>query len=190
MIFEAVDSKNSLVVASDVVSDINDSNQLFNMVSNASQNLNTVPLSSIADMGYFNAEQIASCENLNTNVFVKRPKSKNSSNNSNFSIDKFKFIPERNLYICPAGNELTFSHNLSKKKHKFDSAPSIVGFEYSGADCFNCPYFRKCTFSLSGRKITHNFFQDTLDIVEKRFSQNPEMYTLRKCVVEHPFRYN
>lgn len=186
----AVDSKNSLIVASDVVSDINDSNQLFNMVSNASQNLNTVPLSSIADMGYFNAEQIASCENLNTNVFVKRPKSKNSSNNSNFSIDKFKFISERNLYICPAGNELTFSRNLSKKKHKFDSAPSIVGFEYSGADCFNCPYFRKCTSSLAGRKITRNFFQDTLDIVEKRFSQNPEMYTLRKCVVEHPFRYN
>lgn len=97
MIFEAVDSKKSLIVASDVVSDINDSNQLFNMVSNASQNLNTVPLSSIADIGYFNAEHIASCENLNTNVFVKRPKSKNSSNNSNFSIDKFKFIPERNL---------------------------------------------------------------------------------------------
>lgn len=71
MIFEAVDSKNSLVVASDVVSDINDSNQLFNMVSNASQNLNTVPLSSIANMGYFNAEQIASCENLNTNVLLK-----------------------------------------------------------------------------------------------------------------------
>lgn len=106
MIFEAVDSKKSLIVASDVVSDINDSNQLFNMVSNASQNLNTVPLSSIADIGYFNAEQIASCENLNTNVFVKRPKSKNSSNNSNFSIDNL------NLFLNAISKSVLLVMNL------------------------------------------------------------------------------
>ena len=51
----SVDSKNSLIVANDVVSDINDSNQLLNMVSKTIDNLHCVPSASIADMGYFNS---------------------------------------------------------------------------------------------------------------------------------------
>lgn len=183
----AVDAKNSLIVASDVVSDLNDTNQLENMVVKASQNLESVPEASIADMGYFNAEQIVNSENLGTKVFVKRPKLKNSTNNSAFSADKFTFVPDRNVYICPMDKELTFSRNLYKKKHKSDVSSSIVGFEYSCADCRKCPHFRDCSSALAGRTITRNFYQDTLDIVQKRFEDNPDVYTLRKCVVEHPF---
>lgn len=106
---------------------------------------------------------------------------------SRFSCDKFSFLPDKNIYICPAGHELHFSRNLTKKKSPLDSHASIVGFEYSCSDCFHCPFFGKCTTSLAGRKITRNFFQDILDVVQKRFDDNPHMYTLRKCVVEHPF---
>ena len=185
----SVDSENSLIVAFDVVNDINDSNQLENMVTKTTDNLGTIPTSSIADMGYFNAQQIFNCENLGTNVYIKRPKSKNSTNNSSFSIDKFKFIPDKNIYICPYNKQLTFSRELKKRKNKVDKHTSIIGYEYSCSECHNCPYFGKCTTSSSGRRITRNFFQDTLDMVQKRMEQHPEMYTLRKCVVEHPFRY-
>lgn len=116
----SVDSKNSLIVACDVVNDVNDTNQLEHMVKKTIENLNCVPEASIADMGYFNAEQIYNCENLNTNVFVKRPKTKNSTNNPQFSIDKFKYIPDKNIYICPAGKKLHFSRNLMKRKNKND----------------------------------------------------------------------
>lgn len=183
----AVDSENSIIVATDVVSDINDTNQLENMVNKASENLGTIPESSIADMGYFNAEQISNCEKLGTKVFVKRPKTKNSTNVSEFSSDKFNFIPEKNIYICPMGKELTFSRFLRKKKNKDDEHSSIVGLEYSCSSCANCPYLDKCTSSVDGRSITRNVYQDTLDIVQKRFEDNPEVYTLRKSVVEHPF---
>ena len=183
----SVDSKNSLIVASDVVNDINDTNQLENMVNNSKDNLHQVPDASIADMGYFNAEQIAHCENLGTHVFVKRPKSKNATDISDFSIDKFTFNPDKNTYTCPAAQTLTFSRHLRKRKSKLDKDTSIVGFEYSCSSCYNCPYFGKCTNSFAGRKITRNFYQDILDTVQKRFDDNPNIYTLRKCVVEHPF---
>lgn len=183
----SVDSKNSLIVACDVVSDVNDTNQLENMVNKTIENVGAVPESSIADMGYFNTKQIANCEKLNTKVYVKRPKTKNSTDNSQFSIDKFKFNANKNIYICPAQKELTFSRNLRKKKNKDDKETSIIGYEYSCSDCYNCPYFGKCTNSFAGRKITRNYYQDVLDTVQKRFEDNPEMYTLRKCVVEHPF---
>lgn len=183
----SVDSKNSLIVACDVVSDVNDTNQLENMITKTCENLHSSPESSIADMGYFNAEQIFNCEKLGTQVFVKRPKTKNSTNTPDFSIDYFTFDKENNFYICPAGKYLTFSRNLCKRKNKTDKNTSIIGYEYSCSECFNCPYFRKCTSSLAGRTITRNFYQDTLDIIQKRFEEKPEMYALRKSIVEHPF---
>ena len=183
----SVDSKNSIIIASDVVNDINDSNQLENMVHKSADSLDKLPVSSIADMGYFNAQLIANCEKLGTHVFVKRPKSKNTTSNSAFSIDKFTFVPSKNIYICPANKELSFSRYLRKKKNKSDKHSSIVGLEYSCSSCNNCPFFGKCTTSSNGRKITRNFYQNVLDIVQKRFDNNPDIYTLRKCVVEHPF---
>ena len=61
-------------------------------------------------------------------------------------------------------------------------------------NCDKCKYYKwyydKCTKSSSGRRITRNFYQNTLDMVQKRMEDHPEMYTLRKCVVEHPFRDN
>lgn len=183
----SVDSKNSLIVACDVVSDVNDTNQLENMVNKSIENLSTTPENSIADMGYFNAEQISNCEQLGTNVYVKRPKTKNSTDISDFSIDKFTFNKDQNFYTCPAGKKLTFNRALRKKKNKDDNESSIIGYEYSCSECFNCPYFGKCTNSSNGRSITRNFYQDTLDTVQKRFEENPDMYTLRKSVVEHPF---
>ena len=183
----SVDAKNSLIVASDVVSDVNDTNQLENMHQKTSDNLGITPNSTIADMGYFNAEQIANCEANGSRVFVKRPKSKNATNNSAFSIDKFLFDPTLNIYICPYGNHLNFSRNISKKKNKNDSLPSIVGYEYFCSDCAGCPFLHNCTSSKDGRRITRNVHQDILDKVQKNFEENPNMYTIRKSVVEHPF---
>lgn len=183
----SVDSKHSLIIASDVVNDVNDTNQLENMVIKSSENLGSVPLASVADMGFFNAEQIVNCENLHTKVFIKRPKLKNSTNNSSFSADKFNFLPDKNIYICPMGKVLTFSRFLRKKKNKSDLHASIIGIEYSCSSCLLCPHRYKCTSSIDGRRITRNVYQDILDIVQKRFDDNPQMYTLRKCVVEHPF---
>lgn len=183
----SVDSKNSLIVAYAVVNDVNDTNQLENMVTKTIDNLGQTPEASIADMGYFNAEQIHNCEKLNTKVYVKRPKTKNSTDDPAFSMDKFKFVPDKKIYICPTGQHLTFSRNLRKRKNKDDKTTSIIGYEYSCSSCLDCEHFGKCTHSIAGRSITRNYYQDTLDTVQERFEEKPEMYTLRKCVVEHPF---
>ena len=58
----AVDAKNSLIVTTDVVSDINDTNQLENMVDKAEETLGSVADATIADKGYYNTSQIANCE--------------------------------------------------------------------------------------------------------------------------------
>lgn len=104
-----------------------------------------------------------------------------------FSIDKFSYVPEKNIYICPNNQPLTFSRNLCKRKNPDDSESSIVGYEYSCSTCGFCPHIDKCTTSVDGRRITRNVYQDVLDKVQRNFENNPDMYSLRKCVVEHPF---
>ena len=183
----AVDAKNSLIVTTDVVSDINDTNQLENMVDKAEETLGSVADTTIADKGYYNSSQIANCEAKGTNVYVKQSKAKNSTNNSDFSIDKFSFDKKRNIYICPAGKHLTLKKTIARRLNKADAEPTITGYEYMCSDCLGCPNLDKCTSSVDGRRITRNVNQDVLDIIEKRFEENPGMYTLRKCVVEHPF---
>lgn len=183
----SVDSKNSLIVATDVVNDVNDVNQLENMHRKTSDNLGAPPKAEVADMGYFNAKQIATCQDDGTQVFVKRPKSKNSTNDPAFSIDKFTFDPIRNIYICPFGKHLKFSRLLKKRLNKDDKQTSVIGQEYFCSECITCPYLSKCTNSKDGRRITRNAYQDVLDSVAKNFEENPDMYTLRKSTVEHPF---
>lgn len=183
----SVDSKNSLIVATDVVSDVNDVNQLENMHRKSSDNLGSHPIADTADMGYFNAQQIASCASDGTKLFVKRPKSKNATNDSDFSFDKFSYDPQHDIYICPAGKQLRFLRFLKKRLNKNDSATSIVGKEYLCYECATCPYLSKCTSSVDGRRITRNVYQDALDQVQKNFQEHPDMYTLRKSTVEHPF---
>ena len=183
----AVDAKNSLIVTTDVVSDINDTNQLENMVDKAEETLGSVADATIADKGYYNTSQIANCEAKGTDVYVKPSKSKNATNNSDYSIDKFTFDKELNIYICPAGKHLTFKRNLSRRLNKTDAEATVVGYEYFCSDCAGCPHLHQCTNSVDGRRITRNTNQDILDIIEKRFEENPKIYTIRKCVVEHPF---
>ncbi len=183
----SVDAKNSLIVAFDVVNDINDSNQLQNLHQKASDNLGSSPDAIVADMGYFNTSQIAYCISTGSKVFVKRPKTKNSTNNSDFSIDKFSYIPDKNIYICPNSKQLDFVRAIKKKKDKDDDASSVIGYEYFCSSCSNCPFLLNCTSSVDGRRVTRNAFQDVLDIVQKNFDDNPDMYIIRKCVVEHPF---
>ena len=183
----SVDAKNSLIVATDVVSDVNDVNQLENMHTKTSENLGAPPKAEVADMGYFNAKQIATCEADGTQVFVKRPKSKNATNDSDFSIDKFIYDPIHDVYTCPNGKQLKFTRNLKRRINKDDKETSIIGREYFCSECATCPYLSKCTNSKDGRRITRNSYQDVLDKVQKNFEEKPDMYTLRKCTVEHPF---
>ena len=78
-----------------------------------------------------------------------------SKRNKFYGREQFQYVAERDLFICPQGQELT----LHKK--------SNTEFEYIyRADrniCNACPVKPKCTNSKSGRYQRRSFFQDILD---------------------------
>ena len=57
---------------------------------------------------------------------------------------------------------------------------------YWSSNCQICSLKAKCTTGKS-RRVTRWQHEATLEAMEARLAQNPEMMTIRKSTVEHPF---
>jgi transposase len=71
-----------------------------------------------------------------------------------FSRADFAFEPERNIYVCPGGAELTSTGNIDQGH--------IVYYRASKNDCSTCSLKPKCTTAVS-RKITRDLNEDVRD---------------------------
>lgn len=123
----AVDSKNHLVVAVDVVSTPADQNQLYNMASKAvkelglkekdetgkdNKNNNTddnikdnIPdeekaiLTVLADKAYYNGEDLEKCKKDNIKTIVPKQKSSTRTGNEDYTKEKFTYDGESKLFL-------------------------------------------------------------------------------------------
>lgn len=174
-----VDSKNHFVIDAITTNDINDQNQLYHMAKVASELLEVEAPTVIADTGYYNGTEIKKCIDERMKVYIKKARANNKTRNNEFRKEKFKYNPESDLYICPAGYELHFSENTSKNAIKYRRYKCI---EYS-----ICKYKGSCTTSASGRTIQRWEFESVLDAVCMDTLTHNEVYKRRRCIVEQPF---
>lgn len=175
----AVDAQNHFVIDISTTNDINDQNQLYIMAKDASDLLETEECTVVADTGYYNASEIKNCLDDGMTVLIKKAKANNSTKDNEFRKDKFKYDPEKDVYICPAEQQLYFFENTSKNGMKYK--------KYKCNSCSSCKYKNKCTSSKSGRTLQRWEHEAVLEAVhEKTWSRN-ETYKQRRCIVEHPF---
>lgn len=112
-------------------------------------------------------------------VYIKKAKANNKTRDNEFRKEKFKYNPESDFYICPAGYELHFFENTSKNGIKYR--------RYKCTECSTCKYKGSCTTSASGRTIQRWEFESVLDTVCIDTLTHNEVYKRRRCIVEHPF---
>ena len=175
----AVDAQNHFVIDISTTNDINDQNQLYIMAKDASDLLETEECTVVADTGYYNASEIKNCLDDGMTVLIKKAKANNSTKDNEFRKDKFKYDPEKDVYICPAEQQLYFFENTSKNGMKYK--------KYKCNSCSSCKYKNKCTSSKSGRTLQRWEHEAVLEAVhEKTWSRN-ETYKQRRFIVEHPF---
>ena len=175
----AVDAQNHFVIDISTTNDINDQNQLYIMAKDASDLLETEECTVVADTGYYNASEIKNCLDDGMTVLIKKAKANNSTKDNEFRKDKFKYDSEKDVYICPAEQQLYFFENTSKNGMKYK--------KYKCNSCSSCKYKNKCTSSKSGRTLQRWEHEAVLEAVhEKTWSRN-ETYKQRRCIVEHPF---
>jgi transposase len=190
----AVDSKNHLVVAVDVVSNPDDTGQLFNMAKQTAEELGIelknkeenqseeeygeYLLTVLADKGYYEYENLRNCLDSGVKPIVAKEKSSNKTGNEKYIRDNFIYDKEKDIYICPEGKIL---NNISK--------PTSQNQLYKNKEaCKECPFKDQCTTSSDDERIIkRNEQHDIYDIVNKIMDENKHIYKERQEIVEHVF---
>lgn len=175
----AVDSKNHLVVAQEVVQDANDLAQLAPMAQSARQELGVEQLGAVVDMGYYDHQQIAQCEQMGVVTYAPRPQKGTAEANGRFGKKDFQYDGEANCYRCP-NTEVLMATTEFKKRGELH-----VRYENPPA-CKRCPLKGQCT-SGPHRTVTRWKMEAIIDQMHKRVEANPQIIALRKTLVEHVF---
>jgi hypothetical protein len=99
-----------------------------------------------------------------------------------FYTDRFVYDAVRDVYVCPAGEELGFWKFIHK-----DSPER--GRVYKTVCCALCGFRSRCTWNKRGRIIFRGEFEDSVERLRSRLgtSEGKERLKLRREIVEHPF---
>jgi transposase len=174
----AVETKHHLIIAHEVTNVGSDRSQLSHIAQEAKAVLQTDSLDAIADRGYFSGEEILACENAGITVTLPKPMTSNSKAEGRFGKQDFRYIPYEDVYICPAGERLTYSFTTEDKR--------LVLRRYRTHACQRCAIKHGCT-TAKERLISRWEHEHVLEAVQRRLDEHPEKMRQRRETVEHPF---
>jgi transposase len=142
----AVDDKHKLIVVQEVTNAVTDVDQLSEIAIEAKEALAVDEVKVVADMGYYNGEQIKACEKEGIEPYISKPLTSANTKLGLFGKEKFVYDPVRDCYRCPAGEELTYrSDSVERGRH--------IRYYATGA-CGSCEIKAMCTRAKRGRRIT------------------------------------
>lgn len=104
-----VDAKHKLIVDFDVTQNAADQGNLNSMSQKAKEAFGKDEkdeLEVLGDKGFYQADDLKKCEENNTITFVSKQTYSNSTNDRDFYTDRFKYDKEKDIYLCPANQEL------------------------------------------------------------------------------------
>jgi len=174
----AVDTKHHLIVAHEVTNIGTDRHQLSNMAEQARTEMGVETLDAVADRGYYASEEIRACEEAGITVTLPKPMTSNSKAEGRFGKQDFRYVAEKDIYICPAGEALAYSFTTEER--------GLVLRRYRTNACQRCAIKHRCT-TAKERLITRWEHEAVLETVQARLDRHPEKMTVRRSTAEHPF---
>jgi transposase len=175
----AVDAEHALIVVQQVTDQAADNRSLQPMAEAAKVAVGepAQTLQVVADAGYSNGEQAAACEAQGIVPHVPANRGVNNrGDGALFDRSEFRYQPQSDTFLCPAGQTLT-RQRLSRK----DQAVYYVG---QPEVCGACALQSQCTTG-SRRSVTRHLHEEALQRMQQRAT--PEVMRLRRCTAEHPF---
>jgi transposase len=178
-----VDDKHKLIVASEVVNDSSDVNQLHAMAKAAKEALDVETLQALADEGYYSSLELKACEDDGITAYVPVPEGRQPEK-GRFSLKGFSYDDAANTYTCPAGQLLRpmegYWTNISGRVEiRYASRTSI---------CRACPSRTMCLSPKASQRIIRRWeHEDVLDRHRARMKSASDLMRRRSAIVEHPF---
>jgi transposase len=174
----AVDTDQHLIVAHEVINVGSDRAQLADISKQAKAALAVDELDAVADRGYFDSEEILACEEAGITVTLPKPMTSGAKAKGRFGKQDFRYIAGEDVYICPAGERLTYRFASQEK--------GLVLHRYWANTCQSCALKERCTTGRE-RRITRWEHEHVLEAVQRRLDEHPEAMRQRRETAEHPF---
>jgi transposase len=174
----AVDTRNHIIVAHEVSNVGIDRGYLSSMAGRARDALEAEEIEVLADRGYFKSEELAAGEEVGIEAYVPKPLTSNARAHGRFDRRDFVYNRERNLYVCPAGEHLTYrmtTEEVGKVLHR-----------YWTNVCGACALKTHCTLGKE-RRVSRWEHEDVLERAQERLDRRPDAMIVRRSTVEHPF---
>ena len=174
----AVDVDTHLIVAHEVSNVGTDRRHLTRMGRHAKTILQADQIQVRADRGYYNGDELRSCEEHNIATYV--PNSVTSSNKAKGQFDRseFRYIAEADEYECPAKERLIYRFSRKEKG-------KLIRRYWSSA-CTRCSLKPRCTTG-KYRRVSRWEHEEVIERAEARLNENPDAMQIRRATVEHPY---
>ena len=183
----SVDAKQHLIVDYDVINNSTDHHQLTKDALAAKDTLNVDTLEVLSDKGFYVEEDIADCEDNGVTVFMPIPNVFSPYKSigvpePEFYSNRFVYNASKDVYVCPAGKDLTFC------KCVYRNDP-LRGRVYRTVGCAVCTFRSKCTRNKRGRTMVRSKYDGAVERLRVRLQscEGRQKLRLRRQIVEHPF---
>jgi hypothetical protein len=114
------------------------------------------PIIAVGDTRFGTIPNIVGLEQDGLHAYLPTPAQ--SRSHRFYPLERFQYDPQRDLFICPQGQELPLlSRNTSNQYFQYRADATI---------CNQCPVKPECTNSKSGCTLHRSFFQKYLDRVK------------------------
>ena len=171
----AVDEKEQIIVAADLVDEENDLHQIEPMIENVKETLGYKPTTVLADAGYFSYDNVQFLQDEEIDAYIpdnfyeveKRGKTKK------FRKLLFTYDEKKDCYYCPAALEIPFTRIQKRENEPY---------------CSLCVLKDACTDS-KNRTITRDPREHLMEDMRAKLNteEGTEQYQKRMCTVEPVF---
>jgi len=174
----AVDTQHHLIIAHEVNNVGSDRSQLATMAKQTKDVLDANKLDVVADRGYYNGDEMRSCEQAGIDAYLPKPATSPNKAKGQFDRSAFKYIEQDDEYECPAGERLRYRFTRTEANKEIR--------RYWSSACPTCPIKAQCTTG-DNRRVSRWAHADVLKRAQQRLDERPDIMRTRRATVEHPF---
>jgi transposase len=162
-VHRTVEGQNEIITATDATpGDVNEAHLMIPLLEQHKMTTNVTADTVVADSKYGTIDNFIACHDRGIQAHVpdlRGASVKRVKKLKIFQEDRFQYDPERDVYHCPAGNELKpKSLHMSRQSRDYAAAKKV---------CAACQLREQCTRNKSGRTIKRHLRQSELDAMRE-----------------------
>ena len=188
----AVDDKNHLV-AHFSVENVSDVHLLGHSATAAKAQLGAETLEVLADKGYHYGAELQKCADNNITTYVAYPDQDYKTKEEGFRKEDFEYDADKDVYICPIGEELTTNGTVYEKHGRNGQLQNrFRRYRLPFATCKSCFCAPFCLTESAyrirhGRHVERSLDEAATEANRLRVLNSRDKYKRRQAIVEHPF---